>query len=142
MKYDDFLQYFIVGLPLIVISSVIGLLILLVKRKNRDYEITNVDMVEIYNIIEWFKQEDNLLLLKKNNSYNAILFKSYDSNILGKNMKKYLKDKKLSSYNNTLYQIIYDKANNKIIKYRIIYFNKLSEELINQFENKDMIIFD
>lgn len=105
-----------------------------IKNKKEETEHIEIDECKLENIIEWFKQ-DKFIKYTKDKKNILVLIKG-DNSVSGLNE---LKKKYKGNY---LIQAFYDKEKESILFNRVIFFKTLSEDLLKQFGDKDMLIIN
>jgi len=88
---------------------------------------TKMENCQKDDLVNWFKNENNLNLLKENNNYLAVVLNS--SHELAKNLNQ-----------NELILAIFDEEKNDIVKSEIFECENISNEVIDMFSGKDMIV--
>lgn len=129
---------YIIGISTLAIISFIGYIIYKkikeVKILEKLFQSIKIENLELEDLMNWYKQKDNVNILKENMSSIAIVLR--DNEI--KNMiKQPIKDEPPYKI---LVQAIFDKTKNEIICGRIIYYKNISDDIIELFKGKEMII--
>jgi hypothetical protein len=102
------------------------------NNSEKTMEEVNIEILSLEMVIEWFSKNKDLL--KDNKDFIATLISEEKAKSL--NIKKEFKNKKV------FVQAIFNKADDSIVKHRIIICSDLDDSLIKMFENKDMLVFE
>lgn len=92
-----------------------------------------VEKLTAENVIGWFKEPENVELIRSNSNSICVLLKDREA-------VKYAKIQ-VQAPNKACVQAIFDKVQNKIKKARVIEYREIDDILARQFGEKDMVIF-
>lgn len=102
-----------------------------------DIEVARTDILDLPYVLDWFKREDIIKLIKENQSTIPVLLKENE-------IKKYLSKINMSDIGNDDFiclQAVYDQDKDKLLKGRAIVFKKMDPDLVELFKDKSMIVF-